>query len=61
MSGLWLSRQQGLVDLSELRTKSIPGSSAPYWIARGRIVRANSCGTYRRCNDYELIPVEAIS
>jgi|HubBroStandDraft_6_1064221.scaffolds.fasta_scaffold3072526_1 hypothetical protein len=58
MSGLWLSRQQGLVDLSELRTKSITGNSASHWIA---IVRTNICGIYRRCIDSGLTPAKTTS
>jgi hypothetical protein len=60
MSGLWLSRQQGLVDLSELRTKSIAGNSAPHRMARSRLARTNICGNYRRCIECGLIPVETI-
>jgi hypothetical protein len=47
MSGLWLSRQQGCVDLSELRTKSTPRDSAWYRVLSTRIFPTNVFGAYR--------------
>jgi hypothetical protein len=50
MSGLWLSHQQGCVDLSELRAKSTACDSARYRVLSTRIFLTNIFGAYRSCS-----------
>jgi hypothetical protein len=56
MSGLRLSCKQGPVDLSKLRTKSIPRNSARYRVLPTRIFPANIFGAYPDWSHCELNP-----